>query len=166
MRRMIVVFTLAAAGVLAVVALATPPSPAPTLTAETARGTFAEELNVNTKLLNGAKVRLKTQGPVELVTQRIVAQPGATFGWHHHPGENVNVVVQGTLTLYHDEDCTNGVAYPAGSAFPTHPDEVHLARNLSQTETLIIFATYFAPKTTPPTAVRVDEPLPAAGCPQ
>ena len=166
MRTLIVVFTLAAAGVLAVVALATPPSPAPTLTAETARGTFAEELNVNTKLLNGAKVRLKTHGPVELVTQRIVAQPGATFGWHHHPGENVNVVVQGTLTLYHDEDCTNGVAYPAGSAFPTHPDEVHLARNLSQTETLILFATYFAPKTTPPTPVRVDEPLPAAGCPQ
>jgi quercetin dioxygenase-like cupin family protein len=166
MRTLILVFTLAAAGVLAVVALATPPSPAPTLTAETARGTFAEELNVNTKLLNDAKVRLKTHGPVELVTQRIVAQPGATFGWHHHPGENVNVVLQGTLTLYHDEDCTNGVAYPAGSAFPTHPDEVHLARNLSQTETLIVFATYFAPKTTPPTPVRVDEPLPAAGCPQ
>jgi quercetin dioxygenase-like cupin family protein len=166
MRTLILVFTLAAAGVLAVVALATPPSPAPTLTAETARGTFAEELNVNTKLLNDAKVRLKTHGPVELVTQRIVAQPGATFGWHHHPGENVNVVLQGTLTLYHDEDCTNGVAYPAGSAFPTHPDEVHLARNLSQTETLILFATYFAPQTTPPTPVRVDEPLPAAGCPQ
>jgi quercetin dioxygenase-like cupin family protein len=166
MRRIVVGLTLAAGGALAAVALATPPSPAPTLTAETARGTFAEELNVNTKLLNDAKVRLKTHGPVELVAQRIVAQPGATFGWHHHPGENVNVVVQGTLTLYHDEDCTNGVAYPAGSAFPTHPDEVHLARNLSQAETLILFATYFAPKTTPPTPVRVDEPLPAAGCPQ
>ena len=166
MRRIIVGLTLVAGGALAAVALATPPSPAPTLTAETARGTFAEELNVNTKLLNDAKVRLKTHGPVELVTQRIVAQPGATFGWHHHPGENVNVVAQGTVTLYHDEDCANGVAYPAGSAFPTHPDEVHLARNLSETETLIIFATYFAPKTTPPTAVRVDQPLPAAGCPQ
>jgi quercetin dioxygenase-like cupin family protein len=166
MRTLIVVFTLVAGGVLAAVALATPPSPAPTLTAETARGTFAEELNVNTKLANGAHVKLKTKGAVELVTQRIVAQPGATFGWHSHPGENVNVVVQGTVTLYHDEDCANGVAYPAGSAFPTHPDQVHLARNLSETETLIIFATYFAPKTTPPTAVRVDAPLPAAGCPQ
>src|SRR5688572_29439831 len=92
MRTLIVVFTLVAGGVLAAVALATPPSPAPTLTAETARGTFAEELNVNTKLANGAHVRLKTKGPVELVTQRIVAQPGATFGWHSHPGENVNVV--------------------------------------------------------------------------
>jgi quercetin dioxygenase-like cupin family protein len=166
MRPIIVVLTLAAAAVLAGIALATPPSPAPILTAETARGTFAEPLKVNTRLANGARVKLKTKGPVELVTQRVVAQPGATFGWHSHPGENVNVVVQGTLTLYHDEHCTKGVDYPAGSALPTHPDEVHLARNLSETETLILFATYFAPKTTPPTAVRVDEPLPAPGCPQ
>ena len=166
MRRIVVCLTLVAAAALATAALATPPSPAPTLTAETARGTFAEELKVNTELANGARVKIKTDGAVELVTQRIVAQPGATFGWHHHPGENVNVVVQGTLTLYHGDDCTNGVAYPAGSAFPTHPDQVHLARNLSETETLVLFATYFAPKTTPPTAVRVDEPLPAPGCPQ
>lgn len=137
-----------------------------TLTAETARGTFAEPLQVNTKLANGARVKLKTKWPVELITQRIVAQPWATFGWRSHPGENVNVVLQGTLTLYHDEDGANGVAYSAGSAFPTHPGEVHFARNLSETETLIFFATYFAPKTTPPTAVRVDEPLPALGCPQ
>jgi quercetin dioxygenase-like cupin family protein len=166
MRRIVVVLALVAAAVSAAAALATPPSPAPTLTAETARGSFAEELKVNTELANGARVKIKTEGAVELVTQRIVAQPGATFGWHHHPGENVNVVVQGTLTLYHDEDCTTGVAYPAGSAFPTHPDQVHLARNLSETETLVLFATYFAPKTTPPTAVRIDEPLPAPGCPQ
>jgi quercetin dioxygenase-like cupin family protein len=166
MRWIIAVLTLAAGAAVAGVALATPPSPPPTLTAETARGAFAEPLNVNTRLSNGARVKLKTKGPVELITQRVVAQPGATFGWHSHPGENVNVVLQGTLTLYHDEDCTNGVAYPAGSAFPTHPNQVHLARNLSETETLILFATYLAPKTTPATAVRVDEPLPAPGCPQ
>ena len=66
------------------------------------------------------------------ITQRVVAQPGATFGWHSHPGENVNVVVQGTVTLYHDEDCVNGVAYPAGSAVPPDPDQVQLARNLTR----------------------------------
>ena len=79
--------------------------------------------------------------------------------------ENVNVVAQGTLTLYHDEHCTMGTDYPAGSAFPTHPDETHLAKNLGSVD-LIVFATYFAPKTTPPTPVRVDAPLPGAGCPQ
>ena len=108
---------------------------------------------------------LKTHGEVEIVTQRIVAQPGATFGWHTHPGENVNVVAQGTLTLNHDEDCTMGTDYPAWSAFPTHPGETHLAKNLGSVD-LIVFATYFAPKTTPPTPVRVDAPLPGAGCPQ
>jgi quercetin dioxygenase-like cupin family protein len=165
MRKVIVLVILAAGALVTAVALATPPSPAPILTAETARGSLAEQLKVNTKLANGARVKLQTRGAVEIVTQRIVAQPGATFGWHSHPGENVNVVAQGTLTLYHDEECAVGTAYPAGSAFPTHPDEIHLARNLGATD-LVVFATYFAPKTTPPTAVRVDQPLPAPGCPQ
>jgi quercetin dioxygenase-like cupin family protein len=165
MRKLIVVLIAAVGAVATAVALATPPSPAPILTAETARGTFAAPLKVNTKLSNGARVKLKTAGAVELVTQRIVAQPGATFGWHHHPGENVNVVAQGTLTLYHDEACAVPIEYPAGSAFSTHPDQIHLAKNLGPTA-VVIFATYFAPKTDPPTPVRVDEPLPAAGCPQ
>jgi quercetin dioxygenase-like cupin family protein len=135
------------------------------ITVETARGTFAQNLKVNTTLANGARVKLKTRGAVELITQRIVAQPEATFGWHSHPGENVNVILQGTLTLYHDEACTMGIEYPAGSAFPTHPSQIHLARNLGATD-VILFATYFAPKTDPATPVRIDAPLPAAGCSQ
>lgn len=165
MRKVIVLVFLAVGALVTAVALATPPSPPPILTAETARGMLDQPLKVNTKLANGARVKVQTRGDVEIVTQRIVAQPGATFGWHNHPGENVNVVAQGTLTLYHDEHCTVGISYPAGSAFATHPDEVHLARNLGGTD-LVVFATYFAPKTTPPTAVRVDQPLPAPGCPQ
>jgi quercetin dioxygenase-like cupin family protein len=165
MRKVIAIAILAIGAVVTAVALATPASPPPILTAETARGTFAGPLKVNTKLANGARVKLKTKGAVELISQRIVAQPGATFGWHSHPGENVNVIAQGTLTLYHDEECAVGTEYPAGSAFSTHPDEIHLAKNLGTVD-LVLFATYFAPKTTPPTAVRVDQPLPAAGCPQ
>jgi quercetin dioxygenase-like cupin family protein len=145
-------------------ALATPPSPTG-LTVVTARGEFAEPLNVNTKFDNGGKVRIKTAGPVEMIAQRIEVAPGTTFGWHSHPGENANIIAQGTLTLYHDEHCTDGIAYGAGSAFPTHPDEVHLAKN-NGTETVIIFSTYFAPKTTPPTAVRLDQASPGDGCPQ
>jgi len=140
-------------------------TPASGVTAETARGTLATPFKVNTKYANGARAKLQMRGNIEVITQRIVAQPGATFGWHTHPGENVNVVMQGTLTLYHDEHCTAGTTYPAGSAFPTHPEEVHLARNEGSQE-LIVFATYFAPRTTPALPVRVDQPLPAAGCPQ
>ena len=166
LRRMVLLLValLAVLAVFVTTALATPPSPTG-IVAVTARGELAEPLNVNTKFDNDAKVRIKTDGPVELIVQRIEAAPGTTFGWHTHPGENVNVVAQGTLTIYHDERCTEGIAYGTGSAFPTHPDGIHLARN-DGTETVVIFATYYAPKTTPPTAVRLDQPLPAPGCPQ
>jgi len=153
-------------GLLAVMgtnAFATPSSPE--LVVVTARGEFADSLKVNTKFDNGGKVKIMTNGAVELITQRIEAPPGSTFGWHSHPGENVNVMLQGTLTLYHDEDCTEGIAYGPGDAFSTSPVDIHLARN-NGTDTVVFFATYFAPKTTPPTAVRLDAPLPAPGCPQ
>ena len=116
-----------------------------------------------TKFDNGGRVKLKVKGSVELISQKITAQPGATFGWHNHPGENFNVIWQGTLTLYHDEACATGIDYAPGSAFSTHPQDIHLAKN---TVDVVFFATYLAPKTTPPTLVRVDQPLPAAGCPQ
>jgi len=89
----------------------------------------------------------------------------SVLGWGVLLSAGTVLVVQGTLTLYHDEHCTAGTTYPAGSAFPTHPEEVHLARNEGSQE-LIVFATYFAPRTTPALPVRVDQPLPAAGCPQ
>jgi quercetin dioxygenase-like cupin family protein len=166
MRKVIVIVTLAAAAVVTAIALATPASSPPVLVAETARGTFDELPKVNTKFENGGKVKLKVTGPVELITQRIVAKPGATFGWHTHPGENFNVMISGTLTLWHDEACTgSGTEYSAGDAFSTSPDEVHLAKNLSATEDVVFFASYLAPKsaTTTPTPVRADAPLPE-GC--
>ncbi len=135
-----------------------------TIVAENARGGLVEELNVNTRFDNRARVRLKTDGAIEVITQRIEAAPGSSFGWHSHPGENVNVVKQGTLTLYHDEDCTEGTEFGPGTSFATHPSEIHLARN-EGTETLVFFATYFAPETNPLLPIRVDQPSPGPGCP-
>ncbi|MEX0817355.1 MAG: cupin domain-containing protein [Gaiellales bacterium] len=164
MRKIIVLLTLAAAAVVTAIALATPaspppPEPLPNLSADTARGTFDALPRFNRKFENGGRVKLQVRGPVELITQRIVATPGATFGWHTHPGENFNVIWQGTLTLYHDENCNTGILYGPGSAFSTHPEDVHLARN-NGTVDLVFFATYFAPKsaTATPTPVRVDVP--------
>jgi quercetin dioxygenase-like cupin family protein len=164
-RRTVLVFISLTAVIALLVAnaLATPGST--TIVVQTARGTFAEDLKLKTEFADDVEVKIKTEGPIELITQKIEAPPGATFGWHSHPGENVNVVLQGTLTLYHDEKCTAGIAYGPGRAFPTSPDEVHLARNLG-TETLVFFATYFAPKTTPPLSVRLDARSPGSGCPQ
>ncbi len=108
--------------------------------------------------------RIKTKGAFEIVVQKIVAEPGATFGWHYHPGENVNVVAQGTVSLYHAKKCTIEINYAAGSGFSTSPDEVHLARN-EGTDTLIIYATYLVPKQTPALPLRIDQPSPGPGCP-
>jgi quercetin dioxygenase-like cupin family protein len=153
--------TAIALSVLASTALGTPSSG---VTAETARGPLAE-LKLHGKFDNGAQVKLQTKGDIEFITQRIVATPGATFGWHSHPGENVNVVLRGAITLYHDEACTEGVTYGPGSTFTTSPDEVHLAHNETGEE-LVVFATYFAPRTSPPVPVRIDQASPGAACPQ
>jgi quercetin dioxygenase-like cupin family protein len=163
MRKWILGLSVAATVVLVGTALATPVIG--TLVADTGRGTLTEELNFNRKFDSGS-VKLKTKGAIEVVTQRIEAAPGTSFGWHTHPGDTIVVVKQGTLTLYHDDNCTVGTDYGPGTAFPNSPEEVHLARNNSATETLVIFATYFFPKTSPPVAVRKDEPLPGPNCPQ
>lgn len=145
------------------VALATPSNGS--IVVETVRGDLGEDLNVHTKYANGAKAHLKTKGPIEVITQRVEAAPGSSFGWHSHPGENVNVVQQGTLTLYHAERCTYAIAYGPGTSFATHPDGVHLARN-EGSETVVFYATYLAPRTNPLLPTRIDEPSPGAECPQ
>jgi quercetin dioxygenase-like cupin family protein len=144
-------------------ALATPPIG--NVVAETTRGSLAGPLNVRTKFAPGTGVMLKTSGDIEVISQRIVAEPGSSFGWHSHPGESVAVVMQGAITLFEDENCTVGSEYGPGDAFPTPSDEVHLAHS-SGTEPLILFATYFAHDVDPPLQVRVDEPMPAEGCPE
>lgn len=143
------------------VAIATPSSG---VTAETYRGNVDGELKLFTKFSPGVSARIKTKGAFEIVTQKIVAAPGSTFGWHYHPGENVNVVAQGTLSLYHAKKCTAEITYAAGSGFSTSPDEVHLARN-EGTETLVIYATYLVPKATPALPLRIDQPSPGPNCP-
>ena len=143
------------------VAIATPSSG---VTAETYRGNVQGQLNLFTKFSPGVSARIKTKGEFEIVVQKIVAAPGATFGWHYHPGENVNVVAQGTLSLYHAKKCTVEINYAAGSGFSTSPDEVHLARN-EGTDTLIIYATYLVPKQTPALPLRIDQPSPGPECP-
>ena len=152
----------AAGAVLAGMALGTPASG---VTADTARGTFAGNLNLQTDFGNGSVAKIKTRGPMEFAVQRLVAVPGATFGWHRHPAENINVIQSGTLTLYHDENCSSGIQYGPGAVFSTSQEEIHLARNNTGTD-VVFFATYFIPKTTPAQPIRIDAPSPALGCPQ
>lgn len=144
-------------------ALATPSSG---VTAETARGPLVDRpLAVNWKFEPGSRVKLQTKGPMELAYQRIVAGPGATFGWHSHPGPTLVTVLRGTLSFYHAEHCTMEIEYGPGTSFSNMPDEIHLARNEGADE-VVLYAIYFVPVKTPPLALRIDQPSPGAGCPQ
>ena len=147
-------------------ALATPASLPPTVTAETARGPLVDRpLDVNWKFAPETKVKLQTQGPIEVAYQRVVVQPGGTLGWHSHPGPTLVTILRGTMSFYHSEDCTMEIEYRAGQSFSNLPDEIHMARN-EGTEDLVIFASYFVPVQTPPIALRIDQPSPGPGCPQ
>lgn len=162
-RRMLIFIGVAAAlGLIAGAALATPVMNA---TAETARGPLVDRpLAVNWKFEPGNRVKLQTRGDVEVAFQRIVIAPGGTLGWHSHPGPTVVTVRAGTLSFYHAEDCTAEIEYATGQSFSNLPDEIHLARNEGTTE-VVLFAVYFVPQSSPPVALRIDQPSPGAGCP-
>jgi quercetin dioxygenase-like cupin family protein len=144
------------------VALATPVRNA---TAETARGPLVDRpLAVNWKFGPGTRVKLQTKGSIEVAFQRIVIAPGGTLGWHSHPGPTVVTVRQGTLSFSHAEHCTEEIEYATGQSFSNLPDEIHLARN-EGTQDVVLFAIYFVPLSSPPVALRTDQPLPGPGCP-
>jgi quercetin dioxygenase-like cupin family protein len=154
----------AALGLIAGSALATPVINA---TAQTAMGPLVDRpLAVNWKFDPGTRIKLQTKGEVKVAFQRITIGAGGTLGWHSHPGPTVVTVFQGTLSFYHAEDCTEEIEFPTGTSFSNLPDEIHLARNEGAGD-VVLFAVYFVPQsiTTPP-QLRIDQPLPAPGCPQ
>lgn len=134
-------------------------------TAETARGPLVDRpLDVNWRFGPENRVKLQTQGPVEIAAQRIVIQPGGTLGWHSHPGPTVVTILRGTMSFYHAEDCTMEIEYAPGQSFSNMPDEIHMARNEGEVE-LVVYASYFVPARTPPVALRIDQPSPGPECP-
>lgn len=138
-------------GVLAGTAIATPASGFnPTLLS---RATLSESVNYNT-----GEVRLKTKGAVDITHQTITIDPGATSGWHTHPGVVLVAVKQGSLVRY-DEHCSATVT-AAGSAFTESGRHAGLVRN-EGTAAAVVYVTYVTPVGA---ALRVDAPNP--GCPQ
>ena len=104
----------------------------------------------------------KTEGPSDLYIQTNAWQPGATTGWHRHPGHSLIVITSGQVTQYH-AGCTPQVYGPGTANGPTlvdTGDEVHLIRNEGPSA-----ATGFAVQIVASGAPRrIDEPAPAS-CP-
>lgn len=89
----------------------------------------------------------------DLLIQQLTWAPGATTGWHSHPGPVTVSITSGTLDFQH-ADCTR-TAYPAGTTL-VDSGTTHEA---SSTTTTVVFATY----TNVPVggAPRIDQPAPA-----
>jgi hypothetical protein len=104
----------------------------------------------------------KTQGPSDLYIQTNTWQPGATTGWHRHPGHSLIIITSGQVTQY-EPDCTAHVYGPGTANGPTLVDtgnDQHLIRNEGA-----VAATGFAVQLVPNGAQRrIDEPVPDA-CP-
>ena len=82
---------------------------------------------------------------LDVVTQMITFAPGATTGWHTHPGEVAVVVVSGTISLWRtpgtaeQASCTKRDV-PAGQGWvaPGSGTEFDLARNETASPTVVI----------------------------
>ena len=114
-----------------------------------------DEMNIKVET-DTHELELKTKGEWEsrVVHFRIV--PGGHFGWHSHPGPVFVMITSGTLTLYHADDPTTPINYPAGTGFVDHGD-VHIAGNAAQEGDVQVVAFFLTPKGAP---IRIDEPAP------
>lgn len=151
------------AGAVTAVVLATPASgilSAPVV----ARGTFQIPVDIKFKVDDGRKDVIHVPNAAETVMQQVVFGPGGHTGWHSHPGPVVVVVKSGVLTFFSGDDagCTPR-NYSAGQAFiDSGQGHVHLAANLSATENVELWATYF--DVPPGGAFRIDAANPG-NCP-
>jgi quercetin dioxygenase-like cupin family protein len=73
--------------------------------------------SLNLMCLDGRLWHLITRvkGDSDVYVNQLTFTPGAQSGWHSHPGPSLVTVIEGTLTVYHD-DCTFET-YSAGESF-------------------------------------------------
>ena len=95
--------------------------------------------------------------------QQLTIPPGGHTGWHTHPGPTFVAVADGEGTLYHGMSGCPVTKYATGAAFMQPQTEVHNMRN-EASKPLVLWAFYALPPGTPNTAIRIDQPQPAA-CP-
>jgi quercetin dioxygenase-like cupin family protein len=85
---------------------------------------------------------LDFRGPSDVLQTQLIFQPGATTGWHMHPGPVVVVVKSGSLTEILKNGCP--VVHPAGTVFFEEKNEVHNVVNQTGGVTEL-YATFFSP---------------------
>lgn len=126
-----VLLALAAMVVIPATVLATPSSGVTNNEAFQARGTAITNYTIT------------TEPNKEIATQTLTFAPGATSGWHTHPGAVVNIVKSGTMTIWFSSDCVARTV-SAGQAIVVPGGTVYdLARNNDPAVPLVLAQTYF-----------------------
>jgi quercetin dioxygenase-like cupin family protein len=94
----------------------------------------------------------------EIVTQQATFAPGATSGWHTHPGFLTATVVSGQVIRY-GTDCSSQT-FGAGQSFYETGTHTFVVKNQG-TVPAVVMVTFAVPGGTPTTALRIDEPQPS-----
>jgi quercetin dioxygenase-like cupin family protein len=92
-------------------------------------------------------------GPATVTVRTLTLAPGEVLAWHYHPGYAFNVVKSGALTV---EDGCGGeetllATDTSNNAFEEMDGRVHRAKNLSTTESVVVYNTFIVPKGKPTT---------------
>ena len=98
-------------------------------------------------------VILAMKGGTDVLQSDLIFQPGATTGWHIHPGPVVVVVKSGKLTEVHSDGCMS--VHETGSAFFEPPGEVHNVINQTG-EVTEVYATFLSPTGAQPLVTVAD----------
>jgi quercetin dioxygenase-like cupin family protein len=143
-RRLAILLAVTAVCALAGAVLATPPSGIVSATV-LARAAFVDPVDIKFKIQGKGQEVIQVKDARDTVMQQIVIGPGGSTGWHSHPGPVVVLVKAGDLTLYSGDDPTcTGRTYSAGQAFiDSGQGHVHIGRNLSLSQNVELWVTYF-----------------------
>jgi quercetin dioxygenase-like cupin family protein len=93
----------------------------------------------------------------EVVTQQTTFAPGASSGWHSHPGYVTGTVMSGQVVRY-ATNCSSQT-FSAGQTFYETGASTFIVKNQGTTPA-VVMVTFVVPGGTPTTGLRLDEPQP------
>lgn len=107
------------------------------------RGDSPDEITGRLEVKTGNVTKsLDIEDASEVVVVKNTFGPGASSGWHSHPGPAIVVVASGEFTYVRASDCAR-FEYRKGQSFvdPGHGN-VHIGFNPSETEDAVLYVTF------------------------
>lgn len=107
------------------------------------RGDSPDEITGRFRITAGDVAKsIDIEDASEVVVVKNTFAPGASTGWHSHPGPAIVVVTSGEFTYVRASDCAT-FEYGKGQSFvdPGHGN-AHVGFNSGENEDVVIYATY------------------------